>query len=49
MQLADEIIVIADGKIRSQGTKDEILPTLMGEFDRKCDLRGNEKEDGENA
>lgn len=49
MQLADEIIVIADGKIRAQGTKDEILPSLMGEFDRKCELRGNEKEDGENA
>ena len=43
MQLADEIIVIADGKIRSQGTKDEIFPTLMGEFDRKCELHG-EKE-----
>jgi len=40
MQLADEVIVIADGKIRTQGTKDEILPTLLGEFDRKCDLRG---------
>lgn len=43
MQLADEIIVIADGKIRSQGIKDEIFPTLMGEFDRKCELHG-EKE-----
>lgn len=43
MQLADEIIVIADGKIRSQGTKNEIFPTLMGEFDRKCELHG-EKE-----
>lgn len=40
MQLADEIIVIADGKIRSQGTKQEILPSLLGEFDRKCELRG---------
>ncbi len=48
MQLADEIIVIADGKIRSKGTKDEILPSLLGEFDRKCDLRG-EKEGTENA
>lgn len=49
MQLADEIIVIADGRIRSQGTKKEILPTLLGEFDRKCDLRGDRKEDGGNA
>lgn len=46
MQLADEIIVIADGKIRTQGNKDEIYPTLLGEFDRKCGLRGNEE--GEN-
>lgn len=49
MQLADEIIVIADGKIRSKGTKDEILPSLLGEFDRKCDLRGDKKEDNANA
>lgn len=49
MQLADEIIVIADGKIRSKGTKDEILPSLLGEFDRKCDLRGEKKEGVSNA
>ena len=48
MQLADEVIVIADGKIRTKGTKDEILPSLLGEFDRKCDLRG-EKGAEENA
>ena len=40
MQLADEIVVIADGKIRRQGTKEEILPSLMGEFDRRCEMRG---------
>ena len=44
----EKIIVISDGKIRSQGTKAEILPTLLGEFDRKCDLRG-EKGAEENA
>lgn len=49
MQLADEIIVIADGKIRSKGTKNEILPTLLGEFDRKCDLRGEKREAEGNA
>lgn len=49
MQLADEIIVIADGKIRTHGSKNEVLPTLLGEFDRKCDLRGEKKEDGKNA
>ncbi len=44
MQLADELIVVADGKIRTRGNKDDIYPTLLGEFDRKCGLRGNEEE-----
>ena len=35
MALADEIFVIADGGIRSHGTRDEILPKLLGEFDRR--------------
>ncbi len=39
MQLADEIVVIADGKIRNQGPKDEIFPRLMGEFDNGCNFR----------
>ena len=33
MQLADEIIIIEAGKIKTKGTKDEILPSLMSEFD----------------
>ena len=40
MQLADEIAVIADGKVRQRGAKEDVLPTLMGEFDRRCELRG---------
>ncbi len=39
MQLADDIIIIADGKIRSKGPRDEILPELIGEFDSNCDFR----------
>ena len=39
MQLADEIIVIADGKIKTQGPKDEVFPRLMGEFDKGCNFR----------
>ncbi|MBR3868486.1 MAG: ATP-binding cassette domain-containing protein [Clostridia bacterium] len=39
MQLADEIVVIADGKIRNQGPKDEVFPRLMGEFDGGCNFR----------
>ena len=30
LNIADEIVVIADGKISKQGPKDEILPTLLG-------------------
>lgn len=30
LNIADEIIVIADGKILRQGSKEEILPTLLG-------------------
>ena len=39
MQLADEIVVIADGKIKTQGPKDELFPRLMGEFDNGCSFR----------
>ena len=42
MQLADKMIVIADGKVRSSGTKDEIFPQLMGEFNENCGFRGKE-------
>lgn len=42
MQLADEIVVIADGSIRNQGPKDEVFPRLMNEFDAGCKFRGNE-------
>ncbi|MCC8150452.1 MAG: ATP-binding cassette domain-containing protein, partial [Lachnospiraceae bacterium] len=30
LNIADEIIVLADGQIREQGSKDEILPGLLG-------------------
>lgn len=42
MQLADVMIVIADGKIKNMGTKDEIFPQLMGEFNENCGFRGKE-------
>ncbi|NLL62882.1 MAG: ATP-binding cassette domain-containing protein [Ruminococcaceae bacterium] len=47
MQLADELIVIADGKVQIQGPKDEIFPKLLSEFGRftdACTLRGEAKE-----
>lgn len=39
MKLADEIAVIADGKIRSHGSREEMLPKLLGEFDEACAFR----------
>ena len=39
MELADEIIVIADGKIKSAGPREDILPTLMDEFEKDCTFK----------
>ena len=36
MSLADEMIVIADGKVKSRGEKSEMLPKLMCEFSSPC-------------
>lgn len=44
MQLADEILVVADGKIRTQGPRDTVFPALMGAFDQDCGFRGKERE-----
>lgn len=38
MQLADEIIIIENGTIKTKGGRDEILPTLMSEFD-SCEFK----------
>lgn len=46
MQLADEIIVLANGKVQSQGPKDEIFPKLLtefGSFSNECTFRGEGK------
>lgn len=42
MQLADRIVVIADGRIREQGAREVIFPKLMGEFSEGCHFRGKE-------
>ena len=44
MQLADRMIVIADGKVRDSGTREEIFPRLMGEFNENCGFRGKGNE-----
>ena len=36
MALADEVVVIADGKISRHGSKEEVLPKLMKEFSPSC-------------
>ncbi len=36
MSLADEMIVVADGKVKSRGDKSEMLPKLMCEFNSCC-------------
>lgn len=40
MSVADRIIVIANGKIREEGSRDEVFPKLLGEFDGACNFRG---------
>ena len=46
MQLADDIVVIADGRIREMDTKDEIFPRLISQVgsDASCNLRRGGKE-----
>ncbi len=39
MQLADEILVLADGKIQDMGTRDQMLPKLLNEFGDNCSCR----------
>ena len=36
LNIADQIIVVSAGNIKSIGTKDEILPDLLGKADRGC-------------
>ena len=44
LETADEIVVIAKGKIRTVGSKDEVLPQLLsGEIYKKCP-RGKENQ-----
>lgn len=37
LSIADEIVVVADGKVRTAGPREEILPRLLkGEFTARC-------------
>ena len=40
LKIADEIVVVADGKIRISGARDDILPQLLaGEYTCSCPKR----------
>lgn len=44
LSIADEIVVVADGKIRTQGSREEILPTLLeNERAARCPLGKEER------
>jgi len=43
IKLADKLIVIADGVIRDQGSTEDIMPKLMGEFGGECSFRDTSK------
>ncbi len=46
MQLADDIVVLAGGKIKEMGTKDEIFPKLLTQVDGGCNFRGASRKEG---
>lgn len=47
MQLADELVIIADGKVRTRGSRDEVFPQIIGKFENACDFRGKGGDDSE--
>lgn len=42
IRLADEIVIIADGRIQKQGAREEILPGLLGEVSDVCCMEREE-------
>ena len=38
LELADEIIVLQDGSVKSHGTKEAILPEIMCQVNSSCEL-----------
>ncbi|MCR5689930.1 MAG: ATP-binding cassette domain-containing protein [Clostridiales bacterium] len=47
MKIADDIVVIAAGRVRDSGTAEEVFPKLMGEFEEECDMRVGSTDKGE--
>lgn len=44
LNIADKIIVVADGKVKSEGVKSEILPDLLGTASKGCKKMTEEAE-----
>lgn len=45
MDIADNIVVIADGRVRTSGSRDDVLPSLLSEEKKKrCPLGKDERE-----
>ena len=50
LNIADEIIVLKDGRVEKQGTRDEVFPRLMrSEVEEICEGRAGEAEKGEDG
>lgn len=43
MALADEVIVVADGKVARRGVRDEVLPSLLKEFSPSCCKKSDDR------
>lgn len=49
LNIADEIVVLKDGRLTARGAKEEILPTLVGTESAVPDCRRNEPTEGGNG
>ncbi len=46
MQLANKLVIVADGKIRTSGTYEEVFPQIMAEFNSSCEFRNGGENNG---
>lgn len=47
LSIADEIVVVADGKVRTSGAREDILPLLLkGEFSGRCPAAADANQNG---
>lgn len=36
LNIADEIVLLADGKVKNKGSKEDIMPELLGQYSNNC-------------